>query len=636
MRKLGAGRASEKHPEPGDDVSATESHDLQPDHSSSHPHTSRSSEKRPALDDDDTPSTGNIAADSHTPSPPRPIRAVASRLKRTLSTGSHILNACVKGPNPSIALIPCTGSVSMPNGRPEDGDSSDEVPTEPEADTEEEDEPTPPASPTTGRVSRVYLGMKRPREVDVESQGPRKTVRFAPPLSPELYNTSDPPATPLRRGTPIRMAVGKSNLKCRNTRSARPATPHPVARGSRMVLLGSPTPSPTGSPTGTPSADSALPSSPGIAAKFDELLMPRLSRRQISNRYLSTIASLSGSSASSSASTIDMEKTLAARSGNDDSSTVDANEAAQEDKQVADDNAGTLSENSAASASDPACTEQPAAETSDPVALEEPEEAIPSDTPITIQSPVRRTTRSRRRISLRSGQRSRRNTMDSDTLTRSVRGTNDSPPTSPTPASPLGMSPLAASPLAGSPLTGSPLIGSPLAGSPRHVLRVSIGVSPSPLKRSSGDLFGSPTRKMRKLRKNRRVTVPSSPVEEEPEEDLEASIAAMAAALGEDVPLFFNQQTTKKEAPKEKEPETKEEHEEEVDDGVNPVPLSPSAIRQLDQPALGLADAMRLESTRRSDAPILTDSDGEDGGAMVETLLREQEELQARIGTTTT
>ncbi|KAJ2825646.1 hypothetical protein FBU31_003658, partial [Coemansia sp. 'formosensis'] len=174
-------------------------------------------------------------------SPTRPA-GQSSPLKRTLSSNSAVATRRPP-PNPLPPALPTS-------------DSDEEVPTEPEPESDGE----PPAV-----VERTTPERKRPVLVTQESIA-RKSVRFGPALSPEVFDVAAPPSTPLRRGTPMQMAGRASSSILRRsspTRHAPPRAPSPV---SPSLLLGS-------------------------------LLTPRPSRRQAMHQYIASLSALAESPA---------------------------------------------------------------------------------------------------------------------------------------------------------------------------------------------------------------------------------------------------------------------------------------------------------------------------------------------------
>ncbi|KAJ2342420.1 antigen identified by monoclonal antibody Ki-67, partial [Coemansia sp. RSA 2618] len=139
--------------------------------------------------------------------------ATCSPLKRTVSNGGPLLHTPTD-----------TG-----------GDSSDEVPTEPEPESESEQEPDPVRAQPVQHVQRTP-SIRRILMTDMSSAA-RKSVRFGPPLSPEVFDTQAPPSTPLRRGTPMQMARVSSILRQSSERllSAESALPVPASNDNSKV-----------------------------------------------------------------------------------------------------------------------------------------------------------------------------------------------------------------------------------------------------------------------------------------------------------------------------------------------------------------------------------------------------------------
>ncbi|ORX69150.1 hypothetical protein DL89DRAFT_172086 [Linderina pennispora] len=166
--------------------------------------------------------------------------SMTSPLKRTWSSGGPFAAARRLCPESLSYLPPCTGPMAVSNGQTTEGDSSDEVPTEPEPESESEDEQPAPVAASNGRASQGLLTRKRHHLTDDEGTPPRKSVRFGPPLSPELFDTHEPPATPLRRGTPMQMAPGAASILRQTPEFVQISTPHPGVFGSHVLLRGSP------------------------------------------------------------------------------------------------------------------------------------------------------------------------------------------------------------------------------------------------------------------------------------------------------------------------------------------------------------------------------------------------------------
>ncbi|PIA13165.1 hypothetical protein COEREDRAFT_94738 [Coemansia reversa NRRL 1564] len=66
----------------------------------------------------------------------------------------------------------------------------------------------------------------------------RKSVRFGPPLSPELFDTHAPPSTPIRRGTPMQIARMSSILRQQSESIMQSATPLPFSRTRHTGRVG--------------------------------------------------------------------------------------------------------------------------------------------------------------------------------------------------------------------------------------------------------------------------------------------------------------------------------------------------------------------------------------------------------------
>ncbi|KAJ2741352.1 hypothetical protein GGI20_005247 [Coemansia sp. BCRC 34301] len=146
---------------------------------------------------------------------------LSSPLKRTLSSNSH----SVSGIRPPTVLARPT--------LPPNGDESEEVPTEPEPESDTE---TPSLLPQTPENQRI----KRPALLAQESSMARKSVRFGPALSPEVFDAGAPPATPLRRGTLMQMAGRVASIL---RRGASPTRLAPLLETSPLRSLLTPRPS---------------------------------------------------------------------------------------------------------------------------------------------------------------------------------------------------------------------------------------------------------------------------------------------------------------------------------------------------------------------------------------------------------
>ncbi|KAJ2879288.1 hypothetical protein H4R27_005396 [Coemansia aciculifera] len=198
---------------------------------------------------------GRRAASSGSPTP---VASLSSPLKRTLSSNSN----CGARPPimPPRPILPAD-------------DESEEVPTEPEPESESESDAEPAAV-----VTPENRAGGRPLLLAQESMA-RKSVRFGPALSPEVFDVGAPPSTPLRRGTPMQMPARASSILRRTS----PTRPQPAAAerqariqgtspessfvagdfslgvSSRLAGLSVTTPPPTPTPTTTPTTLSSTP-----------------------------------------------------------------------------------------------------------------------------------------------------------------------------------------------------------------------------------------------------------------------------------------------------------------------------------------------------------------------------------------
>ncbi|KAJ1896762.1 antigen identified by monoclonal antibody Ki-67, partial [Coemansia sp. IMI 209127] len=113
------------------------------------------------------------------------VGSMASPLKRTMSSGGAQVN------RRALVVDMLDGTISTDannnnNNSKEEDDDDEEVLTEPEPEVEVEVE--------TNGVTAL------PTPLSVAGS---RSVRFGPPLSPEVFDTQAPPSTPLRRGTPL-------------------------------------------------------------------------------------------------------------------------------------------------------------------------------------------------------------------------------------------------------------------------------------------------------------------------------------------------------------------------------------------------------------------------------------------------
>ncbi|KAJ1768109.1 antigen identified by monoclonal antibody Ki-67 [Coemansia sp. RSA 1843] len=112
---------------------------------------------------------------------------MASPLKRTMSSGGRMSR---KG---FMDMLDGTGSIdstNIDNNNNNNDDDDEEVLTEPE--------PEPEPEAVIASEANGVTALPTPL-----SELKSRTVRFGPPLSPEVFDTQAPPSTPLRRGTPM-------------------------------------------------------------------------------------------------------------------------------------------------------------------------------------------------------------------------------------------------------------------------------------------------------------------------------------------------------------------------------------------------------------------------------------------------
>ncbi|KAJ2792648.1 hypothetical protein GGI18_000227 [Coemansia linderi] len=144
------------------------------------------------------------------------------RLRRAGSQ-AQIVSSLPRPISPAARMSPLKRTLSSSCAPPND-DDSEEVPTEPEPESDPEPAVTTPESRNGGRLV-------------TQDSIARKSVRFGPALSPEVFDVAAPPSTPLRRGTPMQMARASSILRHQPTRPASPTllirsllTPRPTRR----------------------------------------------------------------------------------------------------------------------------------------------------------------------------------------------------------------------------------------------------------------------------------------------------------------------------------------------------------------------------------------------------------------------
>ncbi|KAJ2624474.1 hypothetical protein GGI26_001392 [Coemansia sp. RSA 1358] len=166
----------------------------------------------------------------------------ASPLKRTVS-GQHGLAEILN-------ILDGTGQAAERAESREAPENSD-VPTEPEPESDPE-----PAS------------AGEPSNADMLDDS-RKSVRFGPPLSPEVFDAGAPPSTPLRRGTPVQLTRVSSILR----QSDMPGTPAPWHSdiGGRLM-------------------DRSISlNREWNGSQLEALLRPKMSRRQQVHQYLAEL-----------------------------------------------------------------------------------------------------------------------------------------------------------------------------------------------------------------------------------------------------------------------------------------------------------------------------------------------------------
>ncbi|KAJ2892103.1 hypothetical protein IWW38_003346, partial [Coemansia aciculifera] len=187
---------------------------------------------------------------------PTTVACMSSPLKRTLSSSSH---CGIRPPTTLSRPLPPAKSI-------DEDDSEEEVPTEPEPESDSEKEAEPENEPiaTPPPVAQNQTVNGRPVLLTQASSTTRKSVRFGPALSPEVFDAGAPPSTPLRRGTPMQMAGGRT------------------AAASSSILRRMLPPSSSGGP----------PVSPTL---LRGLLTPRPTRRQAMHQYIASLAALTES-----------------------------------------------------------------------------------------------------------------------------------------------------------------------------------------------------------------------------------------------------------------------------------------------------------------------------------------------------
>ncbi|KAJ2488614.1 hypothetical protein IWW47_005365, partial [Coemansia sp. RSA 2052] len=375
----------------------------------------------------------------------------------------------------------------------------------------------------------------------------RKSVRFGPALSPEVFDAGAPPSTPLRRGTPMQMpARASSSSILRRVAS-------PTTRNASLAAL-------------------PLTTSPSL---LRSLLTPRPTRRQDMHQYIASLAALTESPGIAAGEEVEEDGTA-------DMEVAVAERVVEEvfDLDRAIDDLVATTDNDAPKANGDIIVVVPAVDIESPTVLG----ASPADR------------RQRRRRSVRLAINQRRATLDSPLRTTPIQ---DNSPTS------------------------------------SLIVKRSMSVLHRP---NHKPVFESPTKRplhppspgvalsLSAQRRDRRRTAP--PVIGG---DFAASMAQMAAALGEDVPVMFTQ--TPVQVPTatttDVDPMVVEEQAEEHADGT------------LDAGTpLGLADAMQQEQQQQQEekeeniVTAVKESSSSSSSSLV--VLLEQTQRQARIQGSTT
>ncbi|KAJ2019838.1 hypothetical protein GGI14_001296 [Coemansia sp. S680] len=420
---------------------------------------------------------------------PTPSARMSSPLKRTLSSNSN----CESVIRPPI----------MPLRPVAADDESEEVPTEPEPESESDAEPIAVVTPENRAAGRPLL-------LAQESMA-RKSVRFGPALSPEVFDESAPPSTPLRRGTPMQLPARASSILRRTS----PTRPQPV--------------------------------SPSL---LRSLLTPRPTRRQAMHQYIASLSALAESPLA-----VDQPPRAAAVVEPVEEASVEVPKE-------------TL----------PVVGIEPAAPIEtlvdiEPATTQEPVVDIESAT-VLGASPADRRQRRRRSVRLAANHQQRRVTLDS---------------------------PLRVPLQKDSPSSSSPSL---------FIVKRTTQSHPyldSPTKRPP------PAMSISAQRRERRRTAPiigSS--------DFSASMAQMAAALGEDVPTLFAKKMPAA-----------------VEKVVDPMVIAPeddaTAVEEPEVAPLGLADAMQQEQQAEDDSEANTVVEETSVSPASNVVLLEQAERQARI-----
>ncbi|KAJ2080004.1 hypothetical protein H4R24_003376 [Coemansia sp. RSA 988] len=618
---------------------------------------------------------------------------LTSPLKRTLSCSgqssmpSRSREMVIRTVRPLMKAT-TNGSTPAHSVKGDGGESSDEIPTEPEpsSDSDLEDSnrkqsplqqiipsQTPPVHPSIAATVTPHRRQVLLKDV---SSTARKSVRFGPPLSPELFDAQAPPSTPIRRGTPMQIARMSSILRQQSESVLQSATPLPFHRSRRTGRIGK-QPATVAVPrnrrlfrnhssNNSSDENSAAVVDPSL---LQSLLQPKRTRRHEMMEYLARLEGSNWTLNSTAEKPKQLPQQLEAEDKRENQlqrSTVDrptgTGAEGTADRRLSqtgllmdeifdmegasadiDDHQMSYSplpvpvvgssecsipktpSNSLPSMSPMtralvSAAEQSAAshtlletitpkrlgraiEVSEPSTEEESaileQEIIGIESPSTIGSPIDRQRKNQRRRSLRVGDSVRRTSLESPVLLAS----NDMSPS--------------------------------LVVQTRH-RRLSNGIVPPPtplfnetlpLGQHQGQDSGEKTKTLSASidRKERRRTAPdlgdnsSNDVVASSTSsmgEIGASIAAMATALGEDLPVMFGGKTkpaAKKQAADEStEKQSKDDEEQNGQGEWEPVPLSPSLALSTEQP-LGLAEAMRM---LESDSPLLDSEDNVNSSAI--------------------
>ncbi|KAJ2595670.1 antigen identified by monoclonal antibody Ki-67 [Coemansia sp. RSA 1721] len=632
----------------------------------------------------------------------------SSPLKRTMSSSSTCTTDFGRQPisiiRPSFVITPKSISRSdADTAAPNTGYSSDEVPTEPEPDSDSEhEESTTVLQPdTNAAAAAAAVGdddeamasaevpsecLVTPRRVAMlakVSSTTRKSVRFGPALSPEVFDAKAPPSTPLRRGTPMQIGRMSSILRQSADSSVAmlPLTPYPKSNGASIVGMARKR---LGNSSSVASA--GLDAKLGSSQAIQLLLQPKPNRRRQLNQYFSALSALDESVPVDAVHVVE-SKVL----GMD----VDCGEAIgvqNMEHELTESHAQDLVPLGSAGAHSLLGESESERVKTVPECLVDDGDLLHANVEMADSVVV---VRSRRR-SVRLARKERRVTLDSVSQTNRAAILAASPPMSP-------LSPIASSPslvvrtrerLASPVVPISPIAGTSINRLPRGLRTdpISFNVNESSTKTAVSDGLRR-VRKEKKERKERRRTAPvgfgqssiasslissrgggdggsgntkrggSNNANSGGLSDIGASIAAMAAALGEDVPTMpFGKQdndSSKKTDKKKGSGNFSDTDDDDAGSGADdalPLANNLSPLNEHYPPPLGLADAMHMqlqlnennedgdqpEETRRAGLHKEAAEDPDSKAARIpvsirrgqsssEMLLQEQARVQARI-----